>query len=221
MCYVLDRTSYLSPETRAALHANYPNIVLTCANSKSGIEKPYMIQTFASWDVAVVGLISDTHKQTLPDISLIPPQNALSALKSDLVENNGIVVVVVHGTQEAAHTLAESFPWIDVLIVAGNQPKDRYGIHSPSIFTGENVIVTNVSQGEAVGVLEMARDAELKRYIFTNAYHGVPEKIAPNKQLGGVLQQHLVPSKVAIGILLFAISTWLVLIRRKRRISHR
>ena len=181
----------LSPETLAALHANYPNIVFTCANSKSQIEKPYLIQTSASGNVAVVGLISETHTQTLPDTSLIPPQNALSALKQEIVGNSDVVVVVFHGTQAAAHTLVKSFPWIDVLIVVGNQQKDIDGIHSPSIFTGETAIVTNVSQGAAVGVLEMARDTGLKSYIFTNGYHGVSEKIEPNAELAQLIEAYV------------------------------
>ncbi len=169
----------LPMETLTAIHADYPEIVFTCANSKSGIGKPYLIQTFASENVAVVGLIAETHAQALPKISLTPPQNALSKLKSQILDKSDIVVVVFHGTQEEAHTLAKKILWIDVLIVASNQKRDTYGIHSPSIFTGDNAIVTNVSQGAAVGVLEVERDSVLQRHIFTNAYHGVPKKINP------------------------------------------
>ena len=34
----------LSSENLASIHANYPEIVFICTNSKSGIEKPYLIQ---------------------------------------------------------------------------------------------------------------------------------------------------------------------------------
>ena len=180
----------LPSETLAALQANYPEIGVTCANVNRGIEKPYLIQTYASVNVAVVGLISETHAQVLPNVSIIPPQNALSELKSELVDKSDVVVVVFHATQEEAETLAETAPWIDVLIVAGNQQKDTEEIHKPSIFTGDNAIVTNVSQGASVGVLETARDKELKRHIFTNAYHGVSEKIAPNADFAQLIEAY-------------------------------
>ena len=184
----------LSSETLAELQANYPEIGVTCANVNRGIEKPYLIQTYASVNVAVVGLISETHAQVLPNVSIIPPQNALSELKSELkselVDKSDVVVVVFHATQEEAETLAETAPWIDVLIVAGNQQKDTEEIHKPSIFTGDNAIVTNVSQGASVGVLEMARDKELKRHIFTNAYHGVSEKITPNADFAQLIEAY-------------------------------
>ena len=180
----------LSSETLAGLQANYPEIGVTCANVNRGIEKPYLIQTYASVNVAVVGLISETHAQVLPNVSIIPPQNALSELKSELVDKSDVVVVVFHATQEEAETLAETAPWIDVLIVAGNQQKDTEEIHRPSIFTGNNAIVTNVSQGASVGVLEVARDKELKRHIFTNAYHGVSEKIAPNADFAQLIEAY-------------------------------
>lgn len=180
----------LSPETLAAIHANHSKIVFTCANSRSGVEKPYLIQTVDSVNVAVVNLISLSHAQELPDVSLIPPQNALTELKSELVNNSDVVVVVFHGTQEKSHTLAKTVPWINVLIVAGNEQKDTEDIHKPSIFTGNNAIVTNVSQGASVGVLEVARDKELQRHIFTNAYHGVSEKIAPNSDLAQLIEAY-------------------------------
>lgn len=180
----------LSSETLAAIHANHPNIVFTCANAKSGIEKPYLIQTVESVNVAVVNLISLSHAQELPNTSLIPPQNALIELKSELVDNSDVVVVVFHGTQEKAHTLAETVSWIDVLIVVGNQQKDTKGIHKPSIFTGKNAIVTNVSEGAAVGVLEVKRDSALNRHIFTNSYRGVSEKIAPDPELVQLIEAY-------------------------------
>ena len=179
-----------SRDTLAALHANHPNIVFTCANSKSGVEVPYLIQTFDSINVAVVNLISLSHAKELPNISLIPPQSALTELKSELIGKSDIVVVVFHGTQEKAHTLADTIPWIDVLIVAGNQQKDIKGIHKPSLFTGKNAIVTNVSQGGAVGVLEVARDDKLQRYILTNSFHGVSEKIAPDSELAQLIETY-------------------------------
>lgn len=74
------------------------------------------------------------------------------------------------------------------MIVAGNQQKDIEKIHKPSIFTGKNAIATNVSEGASVGVLEVERDNEMQRYIFTNAYHGVSEKFAPNAELAQLIE---------------------------------
>lgn len=179
-----------SSETLAAIHANHPNIAFTCANSKSGIEKPYLIHTVDVMNVAVVNLISLSHAQQLPNVSLIPPQNALTELKSELVNKSDVVVVVFHGTQEKAHTLAEANSWIDILIVVGNQQKDTEGIHKPTTFTGENAIVTNVSQGASVGALEVEHDNEMQRYIFTNAYHGVSEKITPEPELSQLIEAY-------------------------------
>ena len=180
----------LPPETLAAIHVNHPEIVFTCANTKSGVEKPYLIETVESVNIAVVNLISLSHAQGLPNVSLIPPQNALTELKSELVNNSDVVIVVFHGTQEKAHTLADTIPWIDALIVASNKEKDSSGVHSPSVVAGESSIVTNVSSGAAVGVLEMDSDTDGHRYIFTNAYHGVSEKIEPNADLAQLIETY-------------------------------
>ena len=175
-------------ETLTSLHATHSDINVTCANVKQITKKRYVIQTVASVNVAVVNLISETHAQTLSNNSLIPPQTALSELTSELIDNSDLVVVVVHCRLEEAFSLAKTFPWINVLIVADNQQRDTYGIHNPSIFTSQNAIVTNVSQGAAVGVLEVGYDSELNRHIFTNAYHGVSEDIAPNAALAQLLR---------------------------------
>lgn len=95
----------LSPETLTALHANHPEIGVTCANVTQRIEKPFLIHTVDSVNVAVVNLISLSHAQELPNVSLIPPQNVLTELKSELVNNSDLVVVVFHGTQEKAHII--------------------------------------------------------------------------------------------------------------------
>ena len=180
----------LSSETLAAIHANHQKIVFISANSTSRVGKTYLIHTVDSVNVAVVNLISLSHAQELPNVSLIPPQNALTELKSELVDNSDVVVVVFHGTQEKAHTLAETISWIDVLIVVGNQQKDTKGIHRPSTFTGKNAIITNVSEGAAVGILEVKRDSALNRHIFTNSYHGVSEKIAPDPELAQLIETY-------------------------------
>lgn len=180
----------LSPETLTAIHANHPEIVFTCANSKSGLEKPYLIRKHDSLNVAVINLISLSHAQELPNVSLIPPQNALTELKSELVNNTDIVIVIFHGTQEKAQALGKSALWVNVLIVAGNQQKDTEGIHKPSTFTSKNVVVANVSEGAAVGVLEFARDNKLNHYITTNSYHGVSEKIEPDTDLAQLIDTY-------------------------------
>ena len=178
----------LSSETLAVIHADYPKIDFICANSKSGVEIPYLIHTVDTVNIAVVNVISLSHAQELPNISLIPPQDILTELKADLVNNSDVVVVVFHGTQEKAHILANANSWIDILIVAENQQKDIEGIHAPSTFIGENAIVTNVSQGASLGVLEVERDNKLQRHIFTNSYYGVSEKITPDPELSQLIE---------------------------------
>ena len=177
----------LSSENLASIHANYPEIVFICTNSKSGIEKPYLIQTVDNVNVAVVNLISLSHAEGLPNVSLKSPQNVLAELKSELVNNSDVVVVVFHGTQEKAHTLSEANYWIDVVIVAGNRQRDTEKIHRPFLFRDKMALVTNVSEGAAVGVLEVSVDSELERYIFTNSYHGVSEEITPNVDLAQLI----------------------------------
>ena len=177
----------LPQETLAALHADYPSIGITCANLKQEKARPYLIQSVDSMDVAVIGLLSQSHAQSLPNVELIPPENALATLKSELVDKSDVIVVVFHATQEEAHALVQTVPWIDVLIVARNEQREPSGIHSPGISTGQTTIVTNVSSGAAVGVLEMAHAKELQKHIFTNAYHGVSEKIEPNADLATLI----------------------------------
>lgn len=173
----------LPVKTLVVLHANYPSIEFTCANLKQEIVSPYLIQSVDSLSVAVIGLLSQTQSQSLQNVELIPPENALATLKSEIISKSDFIIVVFHGTQEAARALVQSVPWIDVLIVAGNKQREPLGIHSPEIFTGQTAIVTNVSSGAAVGVLEVLRDDKLQHRIFTNSYHGVSEKIEPNADL--------------------------------------
>ena len=180
----------LASENLASIHANYPEIVFTCANAKPGIEKPYLIQRVDNMNVAVVNLISLSHAEGLPNVSLKSPQNVLAELKSELVNNSDLVVVVFHGTQEKAQTLSEANSWIDILIVVGNHQKNIEGIHKPSVFTDKIAFVTNVSEGAAVGVLEVNVDSELNRYIFTNSFHGVSEEIAPDTDLAQLIEAY-------------------------------
>lgn len=179
-------------ETLAAFHADYPEIGSVCANVAAGIETRYVIRSLASTNVAVVGLISEDYAPELPAVALIPPQNALAELKTELVNQSTVIVVVFHGTQEEAHTLSEAVPWIDVLIVAANQQKDIAKAHKPFIFAGKTVTVINATQGATVGALEVERDAEWQRYIFASGHHSVSEKIAPDAALEQLLEAYQV-----------------------------
>lgn len=177
-------------ETIAAFHADYPEVGVVCANVATGIETRYVIRSVASTNVAVVGLVSENYAPELPTVALIPPQNALAELETELVNQSTIVVVVFHGTQEEAHTLSEAVPWIDVLIVAANQQKDITKARKPSIFAGKTVTVINTTQGATVGALEIQRDEERQRYIFTSGHHDVSEKIAPDTALEQLLEAY-------------------------------
>lgn len=175
-------------ETLAAFHADYPKVGVVCANV-AGIETRYVMRSVASTNVAVVGLVSENYAPELPSVALIPPQNALAELKTEL-GNQSTVVVVFHGTQAEADTLSEAIPWIDVLIVAANQPKDIAKAHKPSIFAAKTATVINATQGATIGALEVERDAERQRYIFASGHHGVSEKIAPDAALEQLLEAY-------------------------------
>lgn len=177
----------LSSETLTTFHATYPEIDVVCANTEPGIVLSYSVQSIASQNVAVVGLISESYTRSLPHVSLIPPETALAQLKSELVNKSDAIVVVVHATVEEAQTLRKATPWVDVLIVASNREKDFSDVHSPDIFMGQTAIVLNVSSGAAVGVLEVGRDSDRDRYIFTNSYHGVSEKIEPHADIAQLI----------------------------------
>ena len=101
---------------------------------------------------------SDPNSEWVYQIGL----SALEMLKVD------VIVVVFHGTAEESSVLSQKFPLIDVLIVADNQERDRTGIHSPGIFTGQTAIVSNVSPCAAVGVLEVVN----VRTGFSRPYDG-------------------------------------------------
>ena len=177
-------------ETLEALHTNHPEVGFVCANAAAQIDTPYLIRTISSVNVAVVGLVSESHAQELPDVTLIPPQTALVELEAELVSKSDMVIVVFHATQEETHALAKTVPWIDVLIVAGDEQKHPVEPRRTSIFTGETAIVTNAAQGAAVGVLEVERYKKPKGYTFTNHYHGVSEKIGPNPELVRLLEAY-------------------------------
>ena len=178
-------------ETLAAFHADYPEVGVVCANVAAGIETRYVIRSIASTNVAVVGLVSENYAPELPAVALIPPQNALAELETELVNQSPIVVVVFHGTQAEAHALAEAVPWIDVLIVvSNNERKDPSVSRKVVTFVGESAIVTNETEGTAVGVLEMKHDAGSQGYIFTNDHHAVTEKITPDTGLTRLLEAY-------------------------------
>ena len=177
-------------ETLAAFHADYPELEVICANVAAGIEARYVIRSVASTNVAVVGLVSENYAPVLPTVALIPPQNALAELETELVNQSTIVVVVFHGTQEEARTLSEAIPWIDILIVAANQQKDIAKTHKPAIFAGKTATVINATQGATVGALEIQRDVERQRYIFTSEHHSVSEKIVPDAALEQLLEAY-------------------------------
>lgn len=180
----------LPRETRAALHANHPEVGVVCANLATGLENPYLIQKVDSVNVAVVGLVSETHAPQLPTVRLIPPQTVLAELKAELLNKSQIVVVVFHATQKETRTLAKTVPWIDVLVVVGDEQSDPATPRQTAVFVGETAIVTNPTQGTAVGVLEVRHFQEPQGYTFTNQYHGVSEKIEPNAELAQLLEAY-------------------------------
>jgi len=177
-------------ETSAALYANHPEVEVICTNIKTGIETPYLINTVSSLNVAIVGLVSQTHQKELPDVKLIEPQTALAELKSELASKSDVVVVVFHATQDEAKTLAEKVGWIDVLIVAANEQNNLAETEPGPVFIGKTTIVKNATQGAAVGVLSVEFNEELKRQTVVNQYHTVSEKISPDASVSRLLDAY-------------------------------
>ena len=177
----------LPRETLTALHANHPEVGIVCTNLTMGIGTPYLIRTVPTVNVAIVGLISQTYVQELPNIELIHPKTALSELKAELVSKSDVVVVVFHATQDEAKTLAEVEGWIDVLIVAGNKQGNVVESDTEPIFIGKTAIVTNATEGAAVGTLTVEIDKERRAQAIENRYHSVSEKITPNANISHLL----------------------------------
>ena len=177
-------------ETLAAFHLNHPEVGFVCANAAPPIGTPYLIRTISSVNVAIVGLVSERHAPELATVGLTRPQTALAELEAEIVSENDVIVVVFHGTQAEAHALAETVPWIDVLIVAGDEQKDPVVPRKAATLVGETAIVTNAAEGAAVGVLEMEHQAKSQGYIFINEYHGVSEQITPDQDLSRLLEAY-------------------------------
>lgn len=169
----------LSRETLLALHANHPEIGVVCANLTEPIGTLYQICSVASLRVAVVNLVSQSHEQELPSIGFMPPQTALRQLKSELHSKSDVVVIVFHALQEEAQALAEAMPWIDVLIVASNQ-EIKMTRKTEFITVEKTTLVTNATQGAAVGVLEFGNPVKVQQIA-------VSERLVPNGELSKVL----------------------------------
>ncbi len=179
-----------SSEMLAALHANHPNIAFACANAKQGVVPPYLIQKVSSMNVAVVGLISETYTQEPYKLELTQPHTALAELKAELIGNSDFVVVVYHSTQDEAQTLANTMPWIDVLIVAnGEQPETLRSEH-PTYDKGTSIVV-NATEGAAVGALTVEIDKKGDIHTFENRYHNVSEEITPDANISHLLEAYV------------------------------
>ncbi len=180
----------LSQETLAGVRGNHPEVPVVCANVASDIWEPYRILPVSATNVSIVGLIAESQVSELPAGVLIPPRTVLAAMKTELLRKSDVVVVVFHATQEEARQLGSAFPWIDILIVAGDDRADPAAPRAAAVFRGETAIVSTASQGTAVGVLEVETDGVLQGYKIANAYHLVSEKIAPNAELARLLDAY-------------------------------
>ncbi len=168
-------------ETLAALHTNQPKLGFVCANATPRIGTPYLIRAISAVNVAIVGLVSERHARDLSTVNLTPSQTVLAKLEAEILSRSDIVVVVFHATQSEAHILAAAAPWIDILIVVDEQPAilGCEGSRSPE----ETVIVTNATQGSAIGVLEVKLDETSQVQAFTNQHHSVSEKLTPHASI--------------------------------------
>ncbi len=181
----------LPVDSLQALYANHPNLSVVCTNlfsPNTSLFPPYILQSTPSQtNVALVGLISKSHETEVtaynPSITLTSPEEALDALEGEIAAKSDVVVGVLHGTEVEARRLAERFPWLDVLILARNEPAD---ISSPTI-VHSTAIVINPAKGEAVGVLEIGLDASLSVVSRGNQRVAVSEQIAPDENLETLL----------------------------------
>ena len=172
-----------------ALYANHPNLPVVCTNlsvSSPNISSfaPYIIQnTPSQTNVALIGLISKSYETEVtaynPGITLTSPEEALDALGGEITAKSDVVVGVFHGTEVEARGLAEQFSWLDVLILTRNESADT---SSPTI-VHNTTIVTNPAKGEAVGVLEVELDANLRVVSRGNQRVAVSEQIVPDEEL--------------------------------------
>ena len=178
-----------SSETLAALHVNYPDIVFTCANAKQSVGSRYLIHKVNSFNVAVVGLISQTHIKELPNLELTQPHTTLTELKAELVSKSDVVVVVFHATQDEAQTLVDAMPWIDILIVVNSeQPTSLSYKRLPD--DKDLAIVVNATEGAAVGALTVKIDKKGQAQAVENRYYSVSEKITPNANILHLLEAY-------------------------------
>lgn len=175
-------------ETLAALHANHPKLGFVCANATPRIGTPYLVRAISAVNVAIVGLVSENHARDLSTVDLTPSQTVLAKLEAEILSRSDIVVVVFHATQAEAHTLAATVPWIDILIVADEQPAILECEGSRS--SEETVIVTNATQGSAIGVLEVKLNKKSQVQAFTNRHYAVSEKITPDVSISRLLEAY-------------------------------
>lgn len=170
-----------------ALYENHPNLPVVCTNlfsPNTSLFPPYIVQnTPSQTKVALIGLISKSYETEVtacnPDITLTSPEEALDVLEGEIVSTSDLVVGVFHGSEVEARGLAEQFSWLDVLILARNETTDT----SLPTIVHNTTVVTNPAKGEAVGVLEVGLDANL-RVVSRGDYRvEVSEQIVPDENL--------------------------------------
>ena len=181
----------LPTDSLQALYANHPNLPVVCTNlfspntsSNTSSFVLYIVQNTSSQvKIAFIGLISKSYETEViaynPDITLTSPEEALDVLGGEIAVKSDVVVGVFHGSEVEARVLAERFSWLDVLILARNESADT---SSPAIVRN-TAIVTNPANGEAVGVLEVELNANLRVVSRGNRRVAVSEQIVPDENL--------------------------------------
>ena len=179
----------LPADTLSALYGNHPDLPVICTNlsiSSPSPFAPYIIHnTTAQIKVAVINLISKSYQTEIaaynPSIALTDPVEALETLGGTITEKSDIAVGVFHGGEDEAHTLAEEFSWLSVLIRAKNESKEV--VSDTPIVIGNTTIVTNPAKGEAVGVLEIGLDPDRQVVSRQHQRVSVSEGITPDADL--------------------------------------
>jgi len=194
----------LPVDSLKALHANHPEIPFVCANleEKNALAfVPYIVSqvpfdTVKSVKIAVVGLIEKEYEFEIkaynPSLSVTEPGMALTNIKDELERKSDFVVVLFHAPIEKAQKLAQTFSWLDVIIVSQDEQTIAFTEelgkkNNTPIIVGKTIIVTSAPKGESVGVLDIGFDQERQIISSKNQLIEVSEQIKPSSELSQLL----------------------------------
>lgn len=186
----------LSAMSLQALQSNHPSIQFLCTNLEN-TQAPMFAKhaicnvraTGKPSRVAVLNLLSEKYQMHIqganPGMVIQPPRIALAQLKSLLEACSDLILAVVHAPLEEAKALAQTHPWLDVVIVA-----DEVGTPS-SLTVGQTLLISNGGKGASPGVLLLALNEASQ--IRSHRYQSIPltEEIASDPTIERLLEMFL------------------------------